>query len=207
MLNWWFIPLRPAAGKRLFSRFWTDFQEIDLARGGVKTADAPWWLFDTASGLGGIGFAISLSNTGCMDDKLKRKIFLVDDDPFSLTMYAAYLDGQGYENVAGFASGGAVLEKLKEGPDIVLLDHRPGDMPGLDVLDRIKRYNPNIYVVFMGSQDEQKLAQAAVQAGAFDYVFKEGAVLPRIAEVMNRIFTVQEYLNKKNSQSSRFFFL
>ena len=142
-----------------------------------------------------------------MDDKLKRKIFLVDDDPFSLTMYAAYLDVQGYKNVSGFAAGGAVLEKLKEGPDIVLLDHRPGDMPGLEVLDRIKRYNPNIYVVFMGSQDEQKLAQAAVQAGAFDYVFKEGAVLPRIAEVMNRIFTVQEYLYKKNSQSSRFFFL
>ncbi|PUZ26203.1 response regulator [Chitinophaga parva] len=142
-----------------------------------------------------------------MDDKLKRKIFLVDDDPFSLTMYGAYLDGQGYKNVSGFASGGTVLEKLKEGPDIVLLDHRPGDMPGLEVLDRIKRYNPNIYVVLMSSQEEKKMAEAAVQAGAFDYITKEGAVLPRITEVLNRIFTVQEYLNKKNSQSSRFFFL
>lgn len=168
--------------------------------------DQPPWPIGILSGPHGICFALYSSNTGCMDDKLKRKIFLVDDDPFSLTMYAAYLDGQGYKNVSSFASGEAVLDKLKEEPSIVLLDHQPGNISGLEVLDRIKRYNPNIYVVFMSSQEEKKLALASVKAGAFDYITKEAAVLPKITEVMNRIFTVQDYLNKKNPQSSRFFF-
>lgn len=143
-----------------------------------------------------------------MNDKLQRKIFLVDDDQFSLTMYASFLDAQGYKDVSSFSTGEAVLEKLKDEPDIVLLDHQPGDMNGLEVLDKIKRYNPNIYVVFLSSQHENKVAIDAVKAGAFDYITKEAEVLVKISEVMHRIFVVQDYLIKKNPQSSssRFFF-
>ncbi|HEY0273387.1 MAG TPA: response regulator [Chitinophaga sp.] len=141
-----------------------------------------------------------------MDDKLKRKIFLVDDDPFSLTMYTAFLDSQGYQQVRGFSTGEAMLEHLKEQPEIVLLDHRPGELSGLVILEKIKRYNPHIYVVLISGQYEKQTAIAAVKAGAFDYITKEAEALPKIKEVMGRIFTVQDYLSKKNSQSSRFFF-
>ncbi|SCC20588.1 polysaccharide export outer membrane protein [Chitinophaga costaii] len=142
-----------------------------------------------------------------MVDKFKRKIFLVDDDSFSLTMYTAFLDAQGYKNIMGFSSGEAVLEMLKEEPDIILLDHQPGVLTGLEILEKIKRYDPNIYVVFISGRYDKKMGIEAVKGGAFDYITKEAALMPKILEVMNRIFTVQDYLIRIHPKPSRFFLI
>lgn len=65
------------------------------------------------------------------------------------------------------------------------------DMPGLEVLERIKRYNPNIHVVIVSSQEDMKVVMRVMRRGAFDYLVKGDDEIQKMEEVINRIESLQ----------------
>ena len=84
----------------------------------------------------------SAGNSNKMEKNLNLKIFLVDDDPFSLEMNRQQLANLGYAQVITFSDGQTCLNNLVSEPDVVIVDHNMAPMNGLDLLKKIKWRRP-----------------------------------------------------------------
>jgi DNA-binding NtrC family response regulator len=60
-------------------------------------------------------------------------------------------------------------------------------MNGMDTLDRIKEYDPNIPVVMLSSQDKIEVAINCMHHKAFDYVVKSETAFMRLQKVIATI--------------------
>lgn len=134
------------------------------------------------------------------------KVFLVDDDAFCLNVYHQHLSKLGYNHVSLFENGSDCLNRLTENPDIIFLDHGMGDLTGIEVLKKIKRFNPDIYVVFLSGQEHIETAVSALKYGAFDYIVKGDMDLDNITKVLAKIAEIRELLRKNNPGAFRKFF-
>lgn len=126
------------------------------------------------------------------------KFFIVDDDIFIANMYEQYLKNIGYNDITYYSNGTDCLSNLDQAPDIIFLDHNMEDITGFEVLKKIKRYNPNIYVVMISGQENIKTAVDALKYGAFDYIIKDDTICEKIELILNKIIRVKEELKKSN---------
>lgn len=69
------------------------------------------------------------------------------------------------------------MEAIKEielsAPDLMLLDHRLGDMTGMDVLKQVKAKHPDLVVIMITAFGNISLAVEAMKNGAYDFIEKE----------------------------------
>lgn len=131
---------------------------------------------------------------------LQQKIFLVDDNEMTCLLYEQFIRNLGYTDVTSFQDGLKCLNSLTEEPHIVFLDQNLGEMKGIEIIRKIKRFDPNIYVVFVSDQQEIETAVQSLKLGAFDYIVKGDGDTQSIEVVLNKIKHVQEMLssNSKN---------
>lgn len=115
------------------------------------------------------------------------KIFVVDDDDFSLNMYGQYLQTIGYNNVVMISEGETCLAKLQEEPDIIFLDHQMQDMSGMETLQKIKKYNPYIRVVIVSAQENIRVAVSFIKQGAYDYIVKGDDEMLRMKAILKKL--------------------
>ena len=100
-----------------------------------------------------------------------NKILVVDDEAMARKLLKDFLEVKGYDVIT--ASGGKeALEKIKEGPDIVLLDIMMPDMHGMEVLDKIKETSPSTVVIMVTALAENAIGVESIKRGAFDFVTK-----------------------------------
>src|SRR6476660_3140296 len=59
-----------------------------------------------------------------------------------------------------------------ESPDLVLLDMRLGNKPGLDLFHELRAIDPKVLVVFITGHGTAETAIEAMKLGAFDYLVK-----------------------------------
>lgn len=99
------------------------------------------------------------------------KILVVDDEDMARKLLKDFLESNGHDVIT--ASGGKeALEKIKEKPDIVLLDIMMPDMHGLKVLDKIKEASPSVEVIMVTALAEHSVGVESIKRGAFDFVTK-----------------------------------
>lgn len=128
-----------------------------------------------------------------------KKIFVVDDDIFTSAIFKQHLQNLGYNDITCFSSGTLCLNHLQERPDIILLDHDMGDLTGFDVLIKIKRFDPNIYVVMVSGQEDMMTAIDSLKYGAFDYIIKGDDTTYKITKVMERIGEIHRLIEQKKN--------
>ena len=128
-----------------------------------------------------------------------KKIFVVDDDIFTSAIFKQHLQNLGYNDITCFSSGTLCLNHLQERPDIILLDHEMGDLTGFDVLIKIKRFDPNIYVVMVSGQEDMMTAIDSLKYGAFDYIIKGDDTTYKITKVMERIGEIHRLIEQKKN--------
>ncbi len=104
---------------------------------------------------------------------MKRSKILVIDDDESLRRVLEYnLAQEGYA-VLTAASGEQGLELLnKEGADLVLTDVRMAGMNGLQVMEEVRKTDPNVQVIIITAFGTIEMAVEAMKAGAFHYISK-----------------------------------
>lgn len=129
--------------------------------------------------------------------KLSNKIFIVDDDRFHLEIMRQILKTQGMDEVALYESGIDCLLEIHQNPQIVFLDHQMDVYSGYETLRKIKRHNPNIFVVMVSAQEELQTAVNALKHGAFDYLQKDEKLEEKIEIVLKRIEEVKELLKAR----------
>ncbi len=125
---------------------------------------------------------------------LEKKIFVVDDDELLAKAYSRQLHNLGFEDVSTLFNGTDCINALFEKPFLVFLDYQMDDVNGYDVLRKIKRFDPNIYVVIMSSQKDVGNAVKMLKHGAFDYIVKGSDDLQRVESALQRIELVEEHL-------------
>lgn len=126
------------------------------------------------------------------------KIFLVDDDLFSLTLYRQNLENLGFQDICLFLNGTVCLNNLNKKPNIIFLDHNMDDLNGFDVLKKIKRVDPNIFVIIVSAQENMKIAVDALKYGAFDYIIKGDDEATKMKNVIERITLIKERIKNSN---------
>ena len=120
------------------------------------------------------------------------KIFLVDDDIFSLNVYRQALDNLGYKDISLFLNGTICLSNLHQKPNIIFLKYQMCDNVGLDLLKKIKRYSSDIYIVIFSADEDVNDANEALKFGAFDYIIKGDDEIAKMNNVIERIFAIEQ---------------
>jgi DNA-binding NtrC family response regulator len=103
---------------------------------------------------------------------MSGSVLIVDDERTLARAIKAFLEEAGYEaEVAGDAQEALrILEQLR--PDVVFTDVRLPGMSGIELLRRIREFDPATAVVVMTAHGTIEGAVEAVKLGAFDYLKK-----------------------------------
>lgn len=104
----------------------------------------------------------------------KKRILLVDDDPFLLGAAQRLLEENGYEVITHDRGFNVSNLLAKNRPDLVLMDV---NMPFLSGDQLVKVFNKDprlrvIPVVFLSSNDESSLREMVQETGARGYISK-----------------------------------
>ncbi len=89
-----------------------------------------------------------------------------------------------------FATGELCLAALSRNPDVIILDYYldgvdKNAINGIETLDKIKAFNPEIPVVMLSSQDKIDVAINCMHHKAFDYVVKSETAFLRLQKAIN----------------------
>ena len=138
-----------------------------------------------------------------MNKNAKIRLFLVDDDPVYLKLLEIEFMEHADFVIETFATGELCVEKLANGPDVVILDYHldgieKGAMNGLETLDKIKSYNADIPVVMLSSQDRIEVAVNCMHHKAFDYVVKSETAFIRLQKIITNIFSIKKMEKELN---------
>jgi len=128
-----------------------------------------------------------------MNNKEKIKLFLVDDDAVFLKALEIEFLQHGDFGIETFPTGEGCLENLVNNPDVIILDYMldgiyKNAMNGIETLDKIKEYNPDIPVVMLSAQDKIEVAINCMHHRAYDYVVKSETAFMRIQKIITSIF-------------------
>ena len=123
----------------------------------------------------------------------KIKIFLVDDDAVFLKLLEIEFLQHADFVIETYATGELCIAGLLNEPDVIILDYYldgidKNAMNGIETLDKIKVYNPDIPVVMLSSQDKIDVAIECMHHRAFDYVVKSETAFMRLQKIITTIF-------------------
>jgi two-component system, OmpR family, response regulator len=135
--------------------------------------------------------------------KEQIKLFLVDDDALFLkSLEFEFLQHADF-NIETFATGELCLKNIDHNPDVVVLDYHldgidKGAMNGMEALDKIKEFNPDIPVIMLSSQDKIDVAIDCMHHKAFDYVVKTETAFTRLQHIIATIFRYKKMEKQLN---------
>ncbi len=99
-------------------------------------------------------------------------ILIIDDEQSQREVLKGYLEKKNFRVITA-SSGIEGLEVVnKEQVDIVLSDYKMPDKTGIEVLEEVKRINPEISFVLMTAYGTIENAVKAMRLGAYDYLSK-----------------------------------
>lgn len=122
----------------------------------------------------------------------KIKLFLVDDDKVFLKFLEIDFIQHANFIIETYATGELCISNLSHGPDVVILDYHldgidKNAMNGIQTLDKLKEYNPDIPVIMLSSQDKIDVAINCMHHRAFDYVVKSETAFMRLQKIITTI--------------------
>ena len=135
-----------------------------------------------------------------MNDENKIKLFLVDDDAVYLKLLEIDFAQKTNFSFESFATGELCEMKLSQKPDMIILDYyldsvEKNAMNGIETLDKIKAFNPNIPVIMLSSQDKIEVAIDCMHHKAFDYIVKSETAFLRLQKAINTFFQTKKLEN------------
>jgi two-component system, NtrC family, response regulator AtoC len=99
-------------------------------------------------------------------------ILIIDDEQTQREVLTGYLKKKGY-HILSAESGEEGIKLVKRLPvDIVLSDFKMPDKTGLEVLEEVRRINPEIGFVIITAYSTVENAVKAMRLGAYDYLSK-----------------------------------
>ena len=138
-----------------------------------------------------------------MNIKNKIKLFLVDDDVLYLkSLEIDFLQRADFD-IETFVTGELCVANLSHQPDIIILDYLLDSvdktaMNGIETLDKIKAFNPDIPVVMLSAQDKIEVAINCMHHKATDYVVKSETAFMRLQKIITTIMSFNKMKKELN---------
>lgn len=133
---------------------------------------------------------------------LPKKIYLVEDENSLNILLEKYLQREGYE-VTSFFDGESAIERIKDMPDLWILDIMLPDIDGYEIIKAIKQNNTSTPVIFMSARNEELDRVVGLELGSDDYLSKP--FLPR--ELVIRTNKLLERIYGKDNKKTEEFIL
>lgn len=143
------------------------------------------------------------------------KIYLVEDERSLNMLLEKYLQREGYE-VTTFFNGNSALERIKDLPDIWILDIMLPDIDGYQLIKAIKSENRSTPVIFMSARNEELDRVVGLELGSDDYlskpflprelVIRTNKLIERIygkenKDLLDKTINISEYIISKNQRT------
>lgn len=132
-----------------------------------------------------------------------KPVFIVEDDLFYAELLRAELEQLGFRNLRILHSGQECLNAMEAGPSLIFLDHRLPGKIGTDVLQRIKRHDPEVPVVLLSGQQDYRVAVEALQFGAVDYIVKGPEDMQNVRSVIQRLESFEVFRKRMQRKQVR----
>jgi DNA-binding NtrC family response regulator len=83
-------------------------------------------------------------------------------------------------------NGESCISDLSKRPSVIVLDYNlDGQMNGLDTLQRVRDFDPNVYVILFSSQKGLNTKEIFLQYGSFDFLEKNSLSLRTLRQMVN----------------------
>lgn len=103
---------------------------------------------------------------------VKRKILVVDDNIEFAKTIVRNLEKEAFQVSLASDGNAAILAASNESPDLVLLDLKLPDIPGVELLRIMKSINENVAVIIITAYGGERVAIDLMKAGAIDFLSK-----------------------------------
>lgn len=124
-------------------------------------------------------------------------VFIVDDDEYFNNILQSYVSKIGKElnqpmDASGFLNGSDCLKEIRKNPDYVILDFYLDEnnditLTGYDVLEKIKKYNPDIKVIVISQMHEwENFKEEFRRFGASDFLKKDDDLYNNLKKIMSQ---------------------
>ncbi len=138
-----------------------------------------------------------------MNPENKIKLFLVDDDAVFLKSLAIEFLNHSDFDIETFPTGERCIENLAKNPDVIILDYHldgieKNAMNGMQTLDKIKAFNPDIPVIILSSQDKIEVAINCMHHKASDYVVKSETAFTRLKQIITTVLNYKKIEKQLN---------
>lgn len=100
---------------------------------------------------------------------------IVDDESINIEIVKAYLEEEGFENLIATTRASHAIDMIREHrPDIVLLDIKMAEIPGLELLRRMRRDQEMmmIPVIVLTAANDPEVKLQGLRLGASDFLAK-----------------------------------
>lgn len=136
-----------------------------------------------------------------MNDGLNR-VFVVDNNPLMRGCLSHIISDERGLAFCGEADGmSQALKKIKlDKPDLVIIDLSLADGSGIDLIERIKAYDPDMRMLVASMNDESLYGERVLSLGAHGYVSKDESpetLLKAIRQVLKGGIYLSDKLREK----------
>lgn len=102
-------------------------------------------------------------------------IVIVEDNILTATVVKKRLELNGYTDVKHFDNGMDCLLQVYEDrtPDVVIMDYHLGLVNGVEILQKIRAYKPDLRVILMSGAEDINVAVQSIKKGAREYIRKD----------------------------------
>jgi two-component system KDP operon response regulator KdpE len=130
-------------------------------------------------------------------DTFHPEVLIIDDEVQIRRLLRVTLEGAGYRVREAEGGGPGLAEAATKRPDAIILDLGLPDLPGIEVLKRLREWSRlPVLILSVRGQEADKIE--ALDAGADDYLSKPfggGELLARLRAMLRRVQSPEEESN------------
>lgn len=115
------------------------------------------------------------------------KIFITEDDAIVASVIRQSLSKNDKYDLTVFNSAEECLNEMPSNPDMVIIDYNLPGMNGLEMLERIKKYNQQTLVIICSGQESVEVAVECYRKGASEYILKNENMVLNLENAVNNL--------------------
>ena len=115
------------------------------------------------------------------------RIFIVEDDPWYGEILEYHLSLNPDHEIFRYTTGKECLANLSKKPALISIDYSLPDTNGVELLKKIKQFNPEIPVIVISGQEDVSTAVDLLKKGASDYFIKDDNTKELLWNAVGRI--------------------
>ncbi len=132
-------------------------------------------------------------------DRPPVTVLIIDGDAASRNYLSAMLLKEGYQVLTASLGREGLISAWKDQPGIIIIDPVLPDIPGLEVVTRLRqdRRTAKVPCVALSSQEDAQEMSALLAAGCNEYMLKSGDALARLFQFLPRLSNKESTLAKR----------